>query len=173
MLVGSMFKNQHRFGVMPKVTIIAGSSPAVSTNSYNEDRNMKSNKQRRIEIKAKRRKRAEALKADPFDAITLRPPNSVLANHAELMHNKTYGPFPLFYVDEPFNCIDCGSKEVWTAKNQKWWYEIAKGSIYSGAMRCLKCRVKIRREKEEQQKRMAASAEREPHPNEAFFKKRW
>ena len=30
--------NQHRLEVMLKVTIIAGSSPAVSTNTYNEDR---------------------------------------------------------------------------------------------------------------------------------------
>ena len=32
---GLRFKSNISFGVMPKVTVIAGSSPAVSTNRYN------------------------------------------------------------------------------------------------------------------------------------------
>ena len=47
---------------------------------------------------------------------------------------------PDFYLDLPFTCRDCGSKEIWTAKQQKWWYEVAQGSIYSRAIRCRACR---------------------------------
>src|SRR3569623_1582203 len=49
-----------------------------------------------------------------------------------------------FYQDEPFVCADCGKSEVWTAKQQKWWYEVAKGSIYSTAKRCRECRKRRR-----------------------------
>lgn len=64
----------------------------------------------------------------------------VLADPSGLSHNNTYGALPLFYVDSPFVCKDCGSHEVWTAKQQKWWYEIAKGHIDSKAVRCRPCR---------------------------------
>ena len=134
---------------------------------------MKSNKQRRLEIKAKRRKRTKALKADPFKASDFKPLYSVAADHAELAHNNTYGPLPFFYVDKPFTCQDCNAHEVWTAKNQKWWFEIAKGNIDSTAIHCLSCRIKRRKEKEQQRILMSEAAKREPHPNEAFFKKRY
>jgi hypothetical protein len=54
-------------------------------------------------------------------------------------HN-SYSPPNGFYKDIPFTCQDCGSLEVWTATQQKWWYEVAKGSIYSFAVRCRPCR---------------------------------
>lgn len=78
---------------------------------------------------------------------------------------------PNFYVDTPFVCKDCGVKDLWTAKAQKWWYEIAKGSIWSTASRCSSCR-KIRKEaKETQKKHMEEMASKKPHPNEKFFSK--
>ena len=49
---------------------------------------------------------------------------------------------PLYYVDRPFTCRDCGVDEVWTAEQQKWYYEVAKGSIYGQAIRCRECRKK-------------------------------
>jgi hypothetical protein len=53
--------------------------------------------------------------------------------------NNSYSP-PLFYEDKPFVCADCGKEEIWTALQQKWWYEVAKGTIYSRAVRCRACR---------------------------------
>jgi len=50
------------------------------------------------------------------------------------------GILPKYYFDKPFTCVDCNSGEVWTAKQQKWWYEIAKGNINSTAIRCRPCR---------------------------------
>lgn len=40
-----------------------------------------------------------------------------------------------FYVDRPFVCKDCGKSEVWTATQQKWWYETAKGDVWTVAVR--------------------------------------
>jgi hypothetical protein len=48
---------------------------------------------------------------------------------------------PEFYDDVAFTCVDCGAHEVWKAADQKWWYEVAKGSIYSTAIVCRTCRT--------------------------------
>lgn len=133
---------------------------------------MKSGKQRRFEIKEKRRKKAkENAGIDTFSKITNRPKNAIVANKDELSHNNTYGLLPLFYVDKAYKCIDCESHEIWTAKQQKWWYETAKGHIDSTAVRCRRCRNSIKEQKLEQKKHMEEMAQREPHPNEAFFKR--
>ena len=50
-----------------------------------------------------------------------------------------------YYVDRPFTCKDCGKAEVWTGAQQKWWYEIAGGGVWTMATRCRACR---RRERE-------------------------
>lgn len=63
----------------------------------------------------------------------------IVANLSKQASNNSYCP-PLEYRDTEFNCRDCGRKETWTAKQQQWWYEVAKGSIYSGARRCRDCR---------------------------------
>ena len=131
---------------------------------------MKSGKQRRREIKEKRRKRAEKLDIDTSVETKPLPTGSVEADHNELIHNNTYGPLPLFYIDKVFTCRDCGSNELWTAKQQKWWYEVAKGHIDSTAVRCRKCRDTIKAEKDEQKKHMEEMANVKPHPNEGFFK---
>ncbi|MFN0051249.1 MAG: zinc-ribbon domain-containing protein [Planctomycetales bacterium] len=55
--------------------------------------------------------------------------------------NNSYGP-PEFYEDISFVCVNCGRHEVWTAAQQQWWYEVAKGSIYARAIRCRACRKK-------------------------------
>ena len=44
----------------------------------------------------------------------------------------------------PFRCRDCRKDEVWTACQQKWWYEVAKGYVYSTAVRCRACRRKTK-----------------------------
>jgi len=116
---------------------------------------MKSAKQKRTEVMIKRekrsRKKSEKLaKADTTARLAKRPINVVAANVEALAHNNTYGPLPLFYVDKPFVCRDCDKAEVWTAAQQKWWYEVAKGDINSTAVRCRACRRK------EQQRRAEA-----------------
>ena len=102
---------------------------------------MKSGKQRRVEIKARRLERAAALAGlDPHVPQPLRPAGMVEADPAQLAHNNTYDMLPLFYLDRAFACRDCGSQQVWTAKQQKWWYEVAKANINRTAVRCRACR---------------------------------
>ena len=131
---------------------------------------MKSSKQRRLEIKEKRRKKAAKLNIDISIETKPLPMGAVEADHNELIHNNTYSSFPFVYIDKIFTCRDCGSDELWTAKQQKWWYEVAKGHIDSTAVRCRKCRDKIKAEKDEQKKHMEEMANKKPHPNQAFFK---
>jgi hypothetical protein len=66
------------------------------------------------------------------------------ANLSEQAPNNSYDP-PQFYEDREFSCVDCGEREVWTAEQQKWWFETAKGPIYSGAIRCRDCRAARRK----------------------------
>jgi hypothetical protein len=49
-----------------------------------------------------------------------------------------------WYQDYHYCCADCGRPEVWSAKDQQWWYEVAKGPIESRAIRCLDCRRALR-----------------------------
>jgi len=138
---------------------------------------MKSGKQRRLEISARRKKRA--LKRSAIaKAVEWRntPSRMVPVNEKLLAPNNSYGA-PAFvrrgyYVDIPFRCADCGKEEVWTGSQQKWWYEIAKGFVYSSAVRCRACRRKERARRDEakrvhlegiarkNQTRMAKRAER-------------
>ncbi|WP_434339275.1 zinc-ribbon domain containing protein [Motilimonas cestriensis] len=112
---------------------------------------MKSGKQRRIEIRDRRRKKAEPYNATNRYDLTCKPASAVASDIAELQHNirAAYTSMPLFYLDMPFICKDCESFELWTAKQQKWWYEIAKGSIDSIAIRCRSCRKKEQARKAE------------------------
>ncbi len=134
---------------------------------------MKSGKQRRPEIKDKRRKKAESFNIDTTLVIRLLPKGAVRADHIELSHNNAYGLLPLFYMDKAFVCRDCGSKELWTAKQQKWWYEIAKGDITTTTVRCRKCRDIVKHEKDVQKRHMEEVAKIGPHPNEEFFKRKF
>ena len=77
------------------------------------------------------------------------PPGAVPADHAQLNHNNTYSLLPIFYINTVFICRDCGKEELWTAENQKWWYEEAKGHIDSEAVRCRTCRDKRKALKDE------------------------
>jgi hypothetical protein len=111
---------------------------------------MKSNKQRRKEIKAHRLKRTKKLvQTEKINNATKLPFSAISADCKALQHNNSYC-LPLFYVDKPFVCKDCGIAQIWTAQQQKWWYEVAKGDINSTAIRCRSCRCK------EQQRRAEA-----------------
>lgn len=108
---------------------------------------MKSNKQRRAEIKAHRLQRAATLTARRCAQGALKPwsdgdeSNGEPADPSVLQrYNNTCGPLPESYFARPFTCRDCGAEEVWTAKQQKWWYETVHGPIDSRAVRCLACR---------------------------------
>jgi hypothetical protein len=51
------------------------------------------------------------------------------------------GTYRDFFEDIGFTCRGCDTEQVWTAADQKWWFEVAGGSLYSTAIRCLPCRT--------------------------------
>ena len=72
-------------------------------------------------------------------------PSAVPADHSKLSHINTYGSLPEFYLDQPFTCRKCGKSEIWKAKDQKWYYEEAKGHIDARAVECHGCRTAKKR----------------------------
>ena len=88
------------------------------------------------------------------------------------VNSNAYALPPEYYYDEVFTCCDCGTEDVWTAKQQKWWYEEAGKNINAYAKRCSICRAHINALKEEQKRHMEEMAKMELHPNETFFKKK-
>lgn len=107
---------------------------------------MKSNKQRRQEIKAQRLRRAERqIQIRRADARPVnRPVGTEPVTPALLRRNHSYG-IPDFvqrgyYRDRPFRCKDCGVEEIWTAAQQRGWYEVAQGEVWTVAVRCRACR---------------------------------
>src|SRR5262245_21510282 len=116
---------------------------------------VKSGRQRRAEIIGRRQQRARIAKRmsmAPWREPDRIPAGAIPAEQSKLLHDRTYGPRPRFYVDQSFTCVDCGAEEVWAATDQKWWYEEAKGKIATRANRCHACRRKrrVRRSQERQ-----------------------
>jgi hypothetical protein len=52
-----------------------------------------------------------------------------------------------FYVDEQKTCLQCGEAFIFSAREQKFWYETLKFYGTSQAIRCPECRRKKRSEK--------------------------
>jgi hypothetical protein len=76
--------------------------------------------------------------------VTATPDGLVPVNVSALAPCNSYGT-PVFvergyYLDVPFTCAGCGAADVWRAAQQKWWYEVMKGFLYSTATRCRTCR---------------------------------
>ena len=116
---------------------------------------MKSNKQRRQEIKAHRLRRAERqIQIRRFNARPVdRPIGTEPVTPARLRATTSYGipDFVLrgYYQDRPFRCKDCGVEELWTAAQQQWWFEEAQGDVWTTAVRCRACRQSERARKAE------------------------
>ena len=72
-------------------------------------------------------------------ASAARAPKRIEADLSKQAPNNTYSP-RLYYEDLEFKCRDCRKREVWTAEQQQWWYEVAKGPVQSTAIRCRACR---------------------------------
>lgn len=92
-----------------------------------------SGKRQRLKIDAKRESKRDAERSSI-------PEGAVIADPSKQVPNNSYGGPLLFYVDTPFTCIDCGKNEIWSAQQQQWYYEVAKGSLYATAIRCRDCR---------------------------------
>ena len=73
-------------------------------------------------------------------------------DYSKLMSNNSYVSSEFaergYYVDRAFSCCDCSAEGVWTAEQQRWWYETLRGSQYAFAKRCRACRQRERQRKE-------------------------
>jgi len=124
---------------------------------------MKSNKQKRSEIAARkaakqekeailaaqaaRKARLEFLRSvgsrgeQPVDKTKLAPAGNSYSVPA-FVERGTYAP-----ID--FTCRSCRKVETWTAEQQKWWYETAKGGLFTTATLCRSCRRRERARQDE------------------------
>ncbi|PDT73867.1 hypothetical protein CO675_28660 [Bradyrhizobium sp. C9] len=134
----------------------AGSSKRCQTGGVG----VKRSKQTRGEIEAKQRKAeewrrtlaqraAERQRLRDYKIALARDEVAVVAS--QLAPSNSYS-IPDFvergtYRPEPFVCKDCGVAEVWTPLQQKWWYETAKGEVFTKAVRCRACRARTRARK--------------------------
>ena len=66
----------------------------------------------------------------------------------------TYGIEPKYYYDVVYTCLDCRQKVIWSAEEQKYWYEELGKNTNSKAVRCQICRCHIQAIKEEQKRHM-------------------
>lgn len=111
---------------------------------------MQSGKQRRIAIKAARLRRKvrqhEALRNEAMPWT--QPLDQAAVDCSRLAPYNSYGEPDFvrrgYYQGQPFVCVDCGTAGVWSAQRQKWWYEVAKGNVWSCAIRCPACRARRR-----------------------------
>ncbi len=89
--------------------------------------------------------------------------NSKLISRLPVDSNKwgvncnTYSSPPEYYYDIEFACKCCGKKDVWTAENQKYWFEKLGKNINTTATKCSICRAHENALKEEQRRHMNAN----------------
>jgi len=116
---------------------------------------MKSGSQRREELKIRRSGKRAAVRAEEARERARREAKAlkaqVVVNVENLAPDNSYGTPEFvrrgFYLDRPFNCKACGKPQVWSATQQKWWYESAKGDVWAVAVLCRPCRLKQRERK--------------------------
>ncbi|HEX2474134.1 MAG TPA: zinc-ribbon domain containing protein [Lacipirellulaceae bacterium] len=115
-------------------------------------------KRKKDELNARRQKqRLKKLARSGLLANGVEMPRGAIA--ADLSQQSGSSAFSRrnFYTDIEFTCVDCGAEEVWPARDQKWFFEVVKGNIYSMPKRCLTCRKKARQMKAEQRLQMEAA----------------
>ncbi|MCW5635095.1 MAG: zinc-ribbon domain containing protein [Rubrivivax sp.] len=98
-------------------------------------------KLKRAAADAERRRRKDKEDARALRELARR---HLLVNPVNLRPDNSYGTPEFvrrgYYVDMPFVCKGCGAAQVWAATQQKWWYESAKGDVWSVAVLCKPCR---------------------------------
>ena len=114
-------------------------------------RKNREDRQRRNRIHRPRRNRDPELSVGSVRI----PLGAIVANPEEQAPNNSYLP-PVYYADTEIRCVECATVETWTAEQQHWWYEIAKGAVDSTAVRCRSCRRRRREERERQRARSEA-----------------
>ena len=100
---------------------------------------------------AKRIRTADKNEQD-HEAFMVKSGRWLLVDESKLNLGNSYASPEKYYKDKEFDCVDCGAEEVWTAAQQKWWYEEARGYYFATAIRCRDCRKNEQTRKEEARK---------------------
>lgn len=88
---------------------------------------------------AKRKKNARRRRVNPPE-IPGTGRKEIPADLTKHVPQNVFGYVPAVYVDEEYICGGCGKPSVWTAEDQKWYYETAKGRVFARHSRCDACR---------------------------------
>ncbi|NQZ56097.1 MAG: zinc-ribbon domain containing protein [Lentisphaeraceae bacterium] len=92
---------------------------------------MKSNKQKKIELRQKRQGKSEKKSLG-------RQKHSIPVNFERLSEeSKRSWTIPSHYTDQTYKCVDCGQECLFLAETQKEWYEIKKRYYWQHPIRCL------------------------------------
>jgi hypothetical protein len=126
---------------------------------------MASNQQKREQLAEKRRRQREreaaAARLAELEMLEKARRERFNVNRELLRRDGSYSTPEFvqrgYYVDYLFNCALCGCDQVWTATQQKWWYEVAKGKVWTIAKYCRNCRRKLREDKTPRKKRTGNS----------------
>ena len=120
---------------------------------------MKHERRQRDHLRPKRARKSAKKETDPAEeerriSRQARELGLVVIDRGKL-HSRSHFGFSQptfegrFYLDYEFTCRDCGKVEIWTGRQQKWWYEVAQGEMEQVAVRCRNCRQREKRRKEE------------------------
>ncbi len=91
---------------------------------------------------------AKLLEAGWIKSANEVPDNSIPVDPEQINISNSYHR-PICYVDQSFNCQDCGSDELWKAEDQYWYYETIGAYYFSEAIRCRICRkIEVARKNE-------------------------
>ena len=75
------------------------------------------------------------------------PQNALAANPDAQNHQGGYSA-KFYYQDIHYTCAGCGRPGVWTAQQQKKYFEVQKGNIYNEPKWCYKCHSSRMKNKE-------------------------
>ncbi len=116
--------------------------------------------------RSKKRAVAEAARArdenrDRAAALRDLAKKHILVNALNLAPDNSYSTPEFvargYYIDMSFACKACGANQVWTESQQKWWYETAKGNVWTVAVLCRPCRRRAREHRRSSMAGLAAS----------------
>ena len=107
-----------------------------------------SNNRKRKKLKITRAEKAERKSSTDLQT-GLREGTIIPVDRTKIFSHSVLPTIPDYFRDRPFKCKDCDKDDLWTAKEQKRWYEELGGEIESVAIRCRPCRQKEKLRKEQ------------------------
>ena len=100
-------------------------------------------------IKSRREeKRISELKKEGRIVKGVEIPKGALSANPDNQDHGRGNAVKFYYKDIPYTCAGCGKKGVWTAEQQKKYFEVQKGNIYNAPKWCNECHSRRTEEKD-------------------------